>query len=200
MRIEEHLAMEFYENHIDEIKELILKAYSEGYSQGLKKLSDIKADGVRFHDLGLPSGTLWSEPIHKSPPGCYYYNYILETYNNVCEFSLPSLEDFQELLQHCKFSFNDASRSEEVNIIGPSGKIIRIDTKSFPNRPGVQGTHTCCRRGEGVSEGLNMFWLQSEIQDNQACVGVVDVNDKALYPSIHFTGYRLPYLLVKKLK
>ena len=127
-------------------------------------------------------------------------NYTLEAYGNVSEMVLPTIEDFQELVQYCRCVFNETSRSKEVTIVGPSGERIQIDTKNHLNRPENPNSHIRIRQGENVPTGTNMFWLKSDIKDNQTNVWVIDTNNKTLYVSTHYIGYKLPYLLVRKTK
>jgi hypothetical protein len=200
MKIEELLAQSYHESHEAQIKELILCAfkegYTEGYNRGLKKSHEIIIDSVKYIDLGLPSGTLWSNPIDIAPPGCNYRNYKMCSYNEVCELALPTPEDVEELLHHCMLSFHD-NPSKAVYVTAPNGQRIVIETKNYLNRPENPHSHLRMRKGE-TPAGTNMFWLKSEVKDNEARVGVVDTNDKTLYTSTHFTGFKLPYVLVKK--
>lgn len=197
MKVEELLAQSYYESHEAQIKELILSAYKEGYNHGLKKSHEIKIDRVTYIDLGLPSGTLWSNPMYIIPPGCNYRNYDMCSYSEVCELALPTQEDFEELLHHCKFSFYD-NPSKSVQVTAPNGQRILIETQDHLNRPENRMSHLRVRKGEKVPAGTNMFWLKSEVKDNEAKVVVVDTNDNRLDYSTHFVGYKLPYLLVKK--
>ncbi len=198
MKIEEKQALEYYESHQMQIKELIMNAYEEGYRHGLKKSHDLTIEGVRFVDLGLPSGTLWSSPVYQFPLDCGYYNYVMESYNDVSDLSIPALEDFQELLQYCKVIFKEGSRSGEVVIVGPSGERIVVETKNHLNRPENPNSHMRLRQGENVPSGINMFWLKSEISGGDAKVGVIDTNTGTFYHSKHYIGLKLPYLLIKK--
>ena len=42
------------------------------------------------------------------------------------------------------------------------------------NNPSNLNSVTCYRQGEGVQELTNMFWLKSDVIDNQAMVGYVE--------------------------
>lgn len=71
-------------------------------------------------------------------------------------------------------------RLQTTRKTSPNGQRIVIETK-----------------GE-TPAGTNMFWLKSEVKDNEARVGVVDTNDKTLYTSTHFTGFKLPFRFRQK--
>lgn len=198
MKVEELLAQSYYENHEAQVKELILAAYKEGYTEGykhgFKNSQQIIIDGVNYIDLGLPSGTLWSMPIRQVPPGCKYFDYVKRPYTEVSELSLPTLEDFEELYHHCMPSFQD-NISKTVQFTALNGQRIAIDTKNYTP------TNSNYRRlpmGEMTPLGTNMFWLKSEVKDDEARVAVLDTNNNTLYSSTHYVGYKLPFLLVKK--
>lgn len=197
MKIEDQMALHYYESHIPEIKEIILTAFAEGYSQGFKRVQDLTINRVKFYDLGLPSGTLWSEPIEAEHPWTYI-TYELASYNDVCNLPLPTLEDLQELINNCKIG-NTQIISNDVEIIGPNGKRIGIGTQDYRNRHDNPNSIMCIRKGESVNKYENMFWIKSDVIDNYATVAVVNFNEKTILLSKHFTGYKLPYILVKKL-
>lgn len=196
-KIKDQMALNYYESHIPEIKTIILNAFIEGYSQGLERTREITTNRVIFYDLGLPSGTLWSHPIQQEHPWTYV-TYDLSSYNDVANLPLPTLEDLQELIRNCKIDHDNSIVSKNVEIIGPSGKRIGIGTKDYLNRPDNPNSVMCIRRGEKVGESENMFWIKSDVIDNCATVAVVNFNEKTISLSKHFTGYKLPYLLVKK--
>ena len=91
-------ALNALESEIDKVK----NAYIDGYNVARNELlhESIDIDGVTYHDMSLPSGTLWSEIIKYSKDGS---NYILEKpYNLVKEFSIPTKEDWEELEQNTR--------------------------------------------------------------------------------------------------
>lgn len=199
MNIEEQLAKIYLEENSDEFALLITKAYVDGYKQGLKKAREIYIDGIRYYDLGLPSGTLWSNPVcvkHQYT----YLTYDLINYIDASDLQLPSIKDIDELMQNCMVTTNPGVVSQDVVITGPNGVAISIGTKDYRNNSSNPNSILCHRQGEEVAEFTNMFWLKSDPIDNQTIVGVVDYNNKSLSMSTHFTGHKLPYLLVKKPK
>lgn len=197
MKIEEQMALSYYESHAMEIKKIILNSFTEGYSQGLKRMQEVTLDRVRFHDLGLSSGTLWSSPVCENHPDTYV-TYKLASYNDVCNLPLPTLEDYQELIHNCRIDHNTSLVSKDIEIIGPNGKRIGIGTQDYRNRPDNPNSMMCIRKGESVNEYENIFWLKSDVIDNYATVAVLNFNKKTILLSKHFTGDKLPYILVKK--
>ena len=198
MKIEEQLAQSYYESHAQDIKTIISNAYIEGYSEGLKHVREIMINRVKFYDLGLPSGTLWSKPICTEHPYTYV-TYKLSNYSDVCDLPIPTLEDLQELFQNCRVDRDNSMSSKDIVIIGSNGERINIGTQDYLNKSYDPNSITCHRQGEGVNEHENMFWIKSDIVDNCATVAVVNFNEKTISQSKHFTGYKLPYILVKKL-
>ena len=188
--------MNYYEScGAPDFKTVILNAFSEGYYQGLKKRCEITIDRTTFYDLGLPSGILWSEPILRQHPYTYV-TYELASYSDVCDLPLPTLEDLQELINNCRIDRHPTMVSKDVVVIGPNGKRISIGTQDY--RYNGPGSMLCRRKGECVNEYENMFWIEADVVDNCASVAVVNFNDKTISISKAFTGYKLPYILVKK--
>lgn len=198
MKVIERMALNYYETYASEIKTIIVNAFTAGYSQGLKKSREITMDHVNFYDLGLPSGTLWSKPICVKHPYTYI-TYELSCYSDVCDLPIPTLEDLQELIHNCRVDCNGTTIARDVVFIGPSGKRINVGTEDYLNNPDNPNSVKCHRKGEGVKERENMFWIKSDIVDNCATVAVVNFNEKTLSFSKQFIGYKLPYILVKKL-
>ena len=56
MRIEDLKALNYYESLETDIKTIVLNAFTEGYSQGLRKSQELTINRVQYFDLGLPSG------------------------------------------------------------------------------------------------------------------------------------------------
>lgn len=198
MNIEEQIALNYYEScDVPDIKAIILNAFSEGYYQGLKKRCEITIDRTTFYDLGLPSETLWSAPICQQHPYTYV-TYELASYSDVCDLTLPTLEDLQELISNCMINRDNRLVSKDIVVIGPSGERIGIGTQNYRNHPDNPNSVMCIRQGECVNEHENMFWIKSDVVDNCATVAVVNFDDKTISISKAFTGYKLPYILVKK--
>lgn len=197
MRIEDLKALNYYESLETDIKTIVLNAFTEGYSQGLRKSQELTINRVQYFDLGLPSGILWSEPIKSEHPWTYI-TYELSSYNDVCNLSIPTLDDLQELIHNCRIDSNTSLVSKDVEIIGPSGKRIGVGTQDYLNRSDNPNSVLCHRKGESVNEHENMFWIKSDVIDNYATVAVVNIKEKTISLSKHFTGYKLPYILVRK--
>lgn len=197
MKHSEEVAQLYWESHMNEWKSLITKVYSDGFESGFKRSLEINLNGIKFYDLGLPSGTLWSSPVTVNHDFSYV-TYDLQCYDTVRDLDIPSLADFQELLDNCSVLAYSQIVSKDVVIIGPNGNRINIGTKDYMNNPNNPCSTVCRRQGENTEKSTNMFWLKSEIVDNNAEVGVVDFDDCTIMHSNHFTGFKLPYLLVRK--
>ncbi len=197
MKIEEQLAKIYLEENSDEFTALITKAYIDGYKHGLKKAREVYIDGITYYDLGLPSGTLWSNPVRVKHQYTYV-TYDLISYYDASDLQLPSVKDVDELIQNCMVTTNPGNVAKDVVITGPNGVTISIGTQDYKNNPSNPNSILCRRQGEEVAELTNMFWLKSDPKEHQTIVGLVDYKNKSLSMSTHFTGYKLPYLLVKK--
>ena len=199
MKSEEIFANNYISSHRNEFLDIISNAYIEGYRQGLDESNRNRIDGVTYCDLGLPSGTLWSmSPVHLKHQFSYV-TYDLQNYDKVATLNLPSIEDFIELQKHCKITVHSWNVAKDVVIIGPNGNRITIGTMDYKNNPSNPCSITCHRLGEDVAEFSNMFWIKSDVYEHNAIVGLVNYNEKMISKSSYFTGFRLPYFLVKKL-
>lgn len=198
MKIEHYLSLDYYENQADNIKEAVINAYLAGYRQGAKGRHEIMIDGVFYEDLGLPSENLWSKkPIYQHPPGCHYFHYVRKTYNEVSKLDLPTIKDFEEIIHQCTFTFEEETRQKRVKICGKNGQILEVETSNHINRPEVPNSHIVKRKDKEVPDGVNMFWLKSEVHDNKASVAVVDFTNKKLYVSTYDINLNLAYFLIK---
>ena len=186
----EELAAQFTEQKAKEFTEIIKEAYLKGYVQGrLDAFAPINIDGVEYVDLGLPSGTLWSKTSYNYLN--YGYKQKLLSYREALNLPIPSLEQWQEVLDYCHFN--------NCYIIGPSGGRIGYDWA-----PSGYLIHNL---GEECEQNGNMFWLKGEVDNkNTAPTMIYDIKRKDeielnfwVYKgtSRHFTGYKLPVFLVK---
>lgn len=187
----EELAAQFAEQKNVELSELIKEAYLKGYEQGcLDSTGIFSVDGVKYVDLGLPSGTLWSKtPIEY----CNYgYKQRLLSYHEALKLEIPTVEQWEEVCQFCRF--------EQEKIIGPSGN--RIGYSWAPARYRIYNL------GEGCEENRQMFWLKGDIDsENNAPTFIYDIKQEDdtewIFSNVkgssrHFIGYKLPVFLVKK--
>lgn len=171
----EELAQQYAEEKAAEMTELLKAAYLKGYEQGeLKVACSISIEGVKYYDLGLPSGTLWSAPLGSK-------DYRLFLHNDASRFDgLPTEAQWEELKEGCRIHYS--------NIIGRNGMGIYISTRND-----VCGN---CR-GENVPEGCNYFWLKSEMDEKGVAKAGSFCVDRLSIGS-HFAGYKLPVMLTKK--
>lgn len=169
----EELAQQYAEEKAAEVAELLKAAYLKGYEQGeLKVACSISIEGVEYYDLGLPSGTLWSKPLHYS----YTREHRTFSHNDASRFDgLPTEAQWEEL-RKCRIYVD--------TIIGCSG--TRIDTVVSKGY-----------EGEEIPKGFKYFWLKSEMDENgEAKAGRISNNHLSIVS--HFAGYRLPVMLTKK--
>ncbi len=195
--IDEFKVKQISENLMLEIQTLVRKAFKEGYDSGYNHSRQLLIENIVFYDLGLQSGTLWSAPVtikHQYS----YVTYDLKSYDSVRELGLPSVEDFEELLENCSVATVENIVSKDVEIIGPGGARLSIGTKDYLNNESNPNSILCRRQGEQVEPMTNQFWLRSDCENNKAKTCLVDFDKKSISISSHFTGFKLPYMLVKK--
>lgn len=175
------------ENVNNVLKEAFAKVYADGYRDGYKDCDENNAidlqDGeTEFVDLGLPSGTLWSSDYEIGDSGYKYLPYDL-----ACMYSIPSMEQLEELFKICKFETKRNSSNDiiEVYCIGPNGNIISFKTTGYIKVDEIES-----------AKYISKFWLNEEIEGSEKCIGCFSWN-KMIYKSEEYSGYKLPVRLVK---
>ena len=176
----EEFAQQYAEEKAAEMAKLLKAAYLKGYEQGeLKVACSISIEGIKYYDLGLPSGTLWSKPLPYASNNSEYKKF---SHNDASRFDgLPTEAQWEELMK---------CRIYDDYIIGYSGMRIPISTI----REGGFGIDD---RGENAPEGYNYFWLKSEM-DEKGVAKAGSFNANGLSIVSHFAGYKLPIMLTKK--
>lgn len=74
----------------------------------------------QFVDLGLPSGTLWA---NETEEGYYTYDEAIEKFQD----NLPTIVDFAELVQYCKWERQEKS----MLVTGPNGNSIILPALGY---------------------------------------------------------------------
>lgn len=177
----EELAQIYAEEKIESIKTLLKQAYMDGYEAGLENNHfEIRIGETKYFDLGLPSGTLWSFPPQKFD---YGWHLDCRSFEEVKDLNLPTEEQWNELCAH--------SRIYAHKIIGPSGQHV-----GYPVCDNTSTFYLVKTLGENCQKGHNKFWLKTE-PDEKHMVKVIEFDDNHKGLSTHFTGYHLPFFLVK---
>ena len=176
----EEFAQQYAEEKAAEMAKLLKAAYLKGYEQGeLKVACSISIEGIKYYDLGLPSGTLWSKPLPYASNNSEYKKF---SHNDASRFDgLPTEAQWEELMK---------CRIYDDYIIGYSGMRIPISTIR-------EGGFGIDYRGENEPEGYNYFWLKSEM-DEKGVAKAGSFNANGLSIVSHFAGYKLPIMLTKK--
>ena len=117
---------------------VVEKAYADGYDAGykdamagLKVAPEVEEDGIKFVDLGLPSGTLWASDYLRDDEGKLVYL----KYDEAAPLGLPTRTQLEELLRLCEVRLNTSAKKERFDevvydIIG-NGKKITLTSSSF---------------------------------------------------------------------
>lgn len=175
------------------LSQLIAQAFADGYRKGYKDKEeeipiDLRDGMTEYIDLGLPSGTLWSSEYEEIDGRELYL-----PYNQVIDKSIPTTEQWKELLEICKWE-SDRSSGGSVfygaYCIGPNGNSIKFKARGARLEKTVSMHHTV------------LFWLidnddknyqeNISIEKKAACIESYDRCVKNLYG-----GYKLPIRLVK---
>lgn len=175
------------ENVINILKEAFAKVYADGYRDGYKDCQDhvsvnLRISNTEYVDLGLPSGTLWSADFEIDGEDVIYH-----PYEDAEKYGIPTKEQFNELLESCKWEFKYiSSNAREYTCIGPNGNHIVFSSRGYK----LAGTK---REIEKI-----FFWVKSTSED---------LTREAVYLYYHsgeikkltemFSGSMLPLRLVK---
>ena len=165
----------------------IAQAYADGYRDGFKDREDevilnLCEKNTQFIDLGLKSGTLWSADFEIDGEDVIYH-----PYEDAEKYGIPTKEQFNELLESCKWEFKYiSSNAREYTCIGPNGNHIVFSSRGYK----LAGTK---REIEKI-----FFWVKSTSED---------LTREAVYLYYHsgeikkltemFSGSMLPLRLVK---
>ena len=172
----------------------IAQAYMDGYQDGCGESGrdGCVKDGISIHDLGLPSGTLWSLDYLKDGYGdtCFL------PYAKASKLGLPSIEQVEELIEKCRW-LGDYSSSGltfyGAVCIGATGERISFNSAGYKQDEMTVGA-------PNYGGGSAYFWIQDDEEDGDERMAVrihevVDGKPKMEIMKI-FSGFRLPVLVV----
>ena len=173
----------------------IAQAYVDGYRNGYNdRDSEIaRLDDIDVHDLGLPSGTLWSLNYLKDEEEWTNYLPYLEASN----LGLPTKEQVDEIIENCRWHGEYSSSGMSFYgafCIGPNGEKISFNSCGYKignttvNAPNYGG-------------GNAYFWIQDEEngeEKNAVRIYGIDNGKPKIEIVKIFSGYKLPVLIVRK--
>jgi len=94
----------------------------------LKVAPEVEEDGIKFVDLGLPSGTLGAYDCLKDKDG----KNIMLDYDEAAPLGIPTLEQFNELKYSCKISIYKNVNNEIFYCVrGGNGSMIMLSSAPF---------------------------------------------------------------------
>lgn len=185
-------------NVINVLKEAFAKVYADGYRDGYKDRAEeipvnMRPNQTKYVDLGLPSGTLWSDDYERTEEGIMYL-----PYEEAEKMGIPTEEQWNELLEHCRF-YGDYSSSGltfyGLIFIGPNGNSIKFRSKGYMKDKTITGNIN-------YGGGKVYFWISDkEVNDaHEKKVILADGGTKRtsnIEVSNFFSGYKTPIRLVK---
>ena len=99
-----------------------LDDYLDGFKDGKELASEcFSIDEAKYIDLGLPSGTLWSDDYLKKDGEILY-----SAYGEASKKSIPTEEQWKELQANCTWRYAPEYNSLVAKCIGPNGKMLRF--------------------------------------------------------------------------
>lgn len=110
-----------------------------------------------YVDLGLPSGILWK---NKRESDYYTYDNAVRKFGN----SLPSKQQFQELVNHCTWQ----NIGSGYRVIGKNGNSIIIHTNGYID---------CDRRGPWGDGQSGPYWTSTSYDSDEAYEFLINIHD-----------------------
>lgn len=111
----EEKAKEYALNACKEEISKLEQAYLDGYNDALQEQNrlHVEEDGVKYYDMSLPSGTMWSEYLRDCK------GLIELPYNQVKDLDIPTYEEFLELKEYTRDFFDkNVNCSTHVSVDG----------------------------------------------------------------------------------
>lgn len=183
----------------EKMNELMTKAIVQAYIDGYKDRDseimkmDYIEEGINVHDLGLPSGTLWSlNYLEDEEKETKYLPYI-----KAIKLGLPTKEQVEELIDNCKWQGESSSSGLTFYgaiCIGANGERIAFNSSGYMEDEKNVGAPY-------YGGGNAYFWIQDEEDGNEKnAIRIYDVeNGKPKMEIVKiFSGYKLPVLIVRK--
>lgn len=174
-------------NTSEMMSQIVAQAFADGYRMGYKDREDeihvdLCNDKTEFVDLGLPSGTLWSDDYEKTNNDILYAPYLIAKSSN-----LPSEEQWKELIDNCRWEYELKNGVYKFICIGPNGNCI-----SFYNK-GLYSSE-----GHFYYSGIAVFWFRDDSDNlDKSAAYLYYANKINLLSLKQYMGYKLPIRLVK---
>ena len=137
-----------------------------------------------FVDLGLPSGTLWAKHNVKIANKKHFTHYEIPLVEYITGYNVPSKEDFEELIDLCKWEWKTIGRTKGYKVTGPNGNHIFLHAADFDNGTSLCGT-----------ESLGYYW--STACTPGYCAYYLRIHSSGMYMYNLYKYYGLSIRLIK---
>ena len=170
------------------MSQIVAQAFTDGYRMGYKDREneipvDLRDGNTEYVDLGLPSGTLWSNDYEKTNNEISYIPYLAAK-----AFNLPSEEQLKELNDNCRCEYELNNGVYKFICIGPIGNSI-----SFYNK----GMYTS--DGHFNNANVAIFWFCDDSDSLDKVASYLYYWDQInSLTQKQFMGYKLPLRLIKR--
>lgn len=122
-----------------------------------------------FVDLGLPSGTLWGKRNVKIANKKHFTHYEIPLVEYITGYNVPSYEDFEELINLCKWEWKTIGRTKGYKVTGSNGNHIFLPAIGLYDGTSLSysGTFGYCWSTEHIDPGYAYFLFFSS---NSECI------------------------------
>lgn len=170
----------------------IAQAYVDGYRNGYNDRDcQITKEDIDVHDLGLPSGALWTLEYWEGEEEEFL------PYAKAAKLGLPSKEQVDELIESCRWQGDYSSSGLTFYgaiCIGATGERISFKSRGYKEDEKRVGA-------PNYGGGSAYFWIHDDEEgDEKNAVRIYGVSEGK--PKVEivkmFAGYKLPVLLVRE--
>ena len=170
----------------------IAQAYVDGYRNGYNDRDcQITKEDIDVHDLGLPSGALWTLEYWEGEEEEFL------PYAKAAKLGLPSKEQVDELIESCRWQGDYSSSGLTFYgaiCIGATGERISFKSRGYKEDKKKVGA-------PNYGGGSAYFWIYDDEEgDEKNAVRIYGVSEGK--PKVEivkmFAGYKLPVLLVRE--
>ena len=170
----------------------IAQAYVDGYRNGYNDRDcQITKEDIDVHDLGLPSGALWTLEYWEGEEEEFL------PYAKAAKLGLPSKEQVDELIESCRWQGDYSSSGLTFYgaiCIGATGERISFKSRGYKEDKKRVGA-------PNYGGGSAYFWIHDDEEgDEKNAVRIYGVSEGK--PKVEivkmFAGYKLPVLLVRE--
>lgn len=140
-----------------------------------------------FIDLGLPSGTLWAKRNVKIANKKHFTHYEIPLIEYITGYNVPSKEDFEELINLCKWEWKTIGRTIGYKVTGPNGKSIFLSPAGY-----------CSGTSLNSARSFGFYWSTRYRSSSLAYCLYFDSSSEGMGSSYRYYGFSIRLIKRKR--